>query len=120
MTLWITGQSSTNTLTATVGVRKTRAVKIPFTVSGMLPNSIFTFWANGTDMTWATRQSGQKMGDTIMSDAAGNVTFDFYAEMNNEISASNNITKYYQFQLKNIVGTVKAFTIMPQTLTVRI
>lgn len=119
MTLWITGQKSANTLTSTVNINKTRAVAVPFNVPGLLPSSVFTFWCNNTDMTWAVRQSGKKLGTGLASDDKGNLSFTFYGEMNNNINSTDNITKYYQFQIKNIRGETKAVSVVPQALTVR-
>lgn len=120
MTLWVTGQVSANTLTPTVAnLRNVRAVNLPFTIPGLMPNSYFTFWLNNTDMTWATRQTGKKMGQPLLSDERGGVYFEFMAEMFTNEAASQDKTKYYQFELRDISGNKVASTVMPQTLAVR-
>lgn len=120
MTLWVTGQVSANTLTPTVAnLRNVRAVILPFSIPGLMPNSYFTFWLNNTDMTWATRQSGKKMGQPILSNDKGSVFFEYLAEMFTNEAASQDKTKYYQFELRDISGTKMASTIMSQTLAVR-
>lgn len=120
MTLWITGQVSANTLTPTIAtLRNVRAVNLPFKVPGLMPNSYFTFWANNIDMTWATRQLGQKIGQRILSDAKGVVYFEFHGEMFSNEAGTQDQTKYYYFELRNISGVKVSTTIMPQTLAVR-
>lgn len=120
MTLWVTSEMSANTLSPNIAnLRNVRAVALPFSVNGLMPNSIFTLWLNNTDMTWATRQLGKKMGQTLMSDAKGGINFTFLGEMFTQETASQDRTKYYLFELRDIAGIKMASTVMPQTLAVR-
>lgn len=120
MTLWITGQISANTLAPTIAnLRNARAVTMPFSVPGLMPNSVFTFWLNNTDMTWATRQSGTKMGAGLTSDIAGKLDFEFLAEMVMSGGARGDLTKVYNFQVRDISGKNVATSVQKQVLAVR-
>ena len=121
MTIWQTNQTAANTSSTALTVRKTKALSIPISVNGLQPNSKYTFTYNTQDVTWATKQSGQKMGANggLISTANGNLSFQYFVELNNNLTSSQNMTKTHSFQIKDIQGNVAAVGQLQQKLTVR-
>src|SRR6185369_7244834 len=112
MTIWTPGSSASNTVL--VQIQKTRVTTITLPASGLKPNSSYTFWVNGVDMTWACRTPGSKMGNGLISDANGQMTVLFACEMSR--ASGNSGTKYHNMSLKDISGKTVVASMLQQTL----
>jgi len=121
MTIWLTDVSSTLSAdSVSIGIQKTKAFLMPFSINGLLPNSEYFFFVDDTDMTWATAQSGKNMGDGLLSDENGKLQFNFYAELIISTSeTSNDLKKSHLFQIKDVNGIVRATGIVSQKIKVK-
>ncbi len=113
MTIWTPKPSASTT--GQVVVQKTRTTTITLPAKGLKPNSQFTFWCNGVDMTWACRTSGTKQGTGLFSDDAGNLTVLFSVELG-QSSGSTGSTKYHNLSLQDINGVTVVQSLLPQQL----
>lgn len=113
MAIWTPLIGAANTALNTVP--KTRVTTIKLHANGLMPNSSYTFWCNGADMTWACRVTGARQGAGLISDQYGSMIVLFSAELVEDYSG-NEGTKYSSMQLKNIAGDVHSFSIAQQTL----
>ena len=114
----ISANDAFNTV-ASLTTGKTRAITLPFNVNGLLPLSPYTFWYNNNDASWSCRPYGGRLGDPLITDASGNLTFDWFAEVNNGMAGAASYTSYNQFQLRDINNISKALMILPQNIVVR-
>jgi hypothetical protein len=117
MGIWTTKAGSSRTPSS--NVPKTRVTTVKFSVNGLLPNSSYTFWCNGADMTWACRTSGTRQGSGLVTDASGSILVLFSCEIAPDFSSSSQglVAKYHNMYLKDTNGDVKAVSITPQRLT---
>jgi hypothetical protein len=113
MTFWTTTADAAST--STLPIRKTRMANLVYEANSLLPNSKFTFWMNGIDMTWACRQEGKRMGAGITSDAGGYVKLYFMAEINTPKGDTAVSTRYNMVYFKDINGNVVGVTVTEQT-----
>lgn len=118
MILWITGAISANNITSIAGISNKRALAVPFEVNGLNPNAFYTFWVNNTNMTWACRQYGTKLGDGLRSDNGGYLSFEFHTEIL-QVPIQNDMTKYYNYELRDIDDRITAVSITQQSLKKR-
>lgn len=119
MAFWLTHPINAYGNLPNIGQVPMNSVAMPFSVSSMVPNSVYTFWCNDINMTWATRQYGKKIGDTLLSDASGKLSFEFLGEMIKSPGISSEQTKYYTFQLRDIDGNIKATRVFSYNLIPR-
>lgn len=96
-------------------VHKIRATTMTVSASGLKPNSKYTLWCNGTDMSWACRTPGTRQGTGLMSDSTGSITVYFSMEITPEVGSSGSI-KYNSIELKDMNGDVHGVTLAQQTL----
>lgn len=96
---------------------KARMTTVTLNAVGLLPNSVYTFWVNGMDMSWACRTPGTKQGASLTTDETGSMTVYFSTEIYPDYSGSSgDSTKYHSFQLKDINGNLKSVGVIPQLL----
>jgi hypothetical protein len=117
MTIWTTDKSASTTQAG--NVPKTRVTTVTFVGRGLMPNSRYTFWVNGVDMTWACRTTGTKLGGGLLSDGTGTLTVLYSCEIVPDYTTggtSGGVTKYQTMELRNIQGNVKARSVNQQVL----
>lgn len=96
-------------------VSKSRSTTMTVNASGLKPNSPYTLWCNGVDMTWACRTAGTKMGSGLTSDASGSISVLFSVEVvPGTTTSSKGRTKYNSIQLKDLNGNVAIVSVSAQ------
>lgn len=60
---------------------QTQAREVKMTAAGLMANTTYTISVEGTDYGFATRQLGKKLGDPLVSNSSGQLTFFIYAEV---------------------------------------
>lgn len=101
-------------------VPKARMSTVTMKASGLLPNSVYTFWVNGVNMSWACRTPGTRMGTPLTSDSAGSMTVLFASEVQADFSGGvGNSTKYYSMYLQDLNGSVKSLAVTSQFLNAK-
>ena len=121
MSIWLTDKQNGQGSSPNVNIRRTRTFKMMLVAHGVKPTSEYMFIVNNIDMTWTTKQLGQKMGDALMSNALGNVIFDFYGELNSStMITSQQAQKNYQFAITGKDGVIYAISSISQTLNARV
>jgi hypothetical protein len=113
MTIWTTTSEAANS--STLSVRKTRAASIPISIPGLKPGGVYTIKVNDTDMTWAARQPGTRMGSGLQADSGGWLEATLMVEVNPVTGASSG-ERYHTITVLDPVGNVKAVTVMTQKL----
>ena len=116
MPIWTTSSNSSNT---SLGfVIKTRTATVTYNANGLKPNSQYKFWCNGTEMTWACRTPGTRLGAGLVSDQYGSMTVLFHAEMIPDSTlnqTSGTTVKYNNMYLTDINGKVSSLSVSKQT-----
>jgi hypothetical protein len=87
MPIWTTTKPSS--IISAHQVAKSRMTTVILNANGLMPNSQYTFWCNGVDMTWACRNPGTKMGTGLYSDMSGSMIVYFSAEITEDYATTN-------------------------------
>jgi hypothetical protein len=75
MPLW----STSNVVFAdtTQDTLRSKAFNVPISVTGLKPNTKYDFYLDSVLYTWACKPFGKNLGDNLVSDASGKLTFYF-------------------------------------------
>lgn len=78
--------------------------RFDFSLSGLKPSTRHYFYFENTDKSAKCRQLGKTLGQNLITDAYGNLTFEFYYE--SDIPHDTTITDYVQAELllSNLAG----------------
>lgn len=108
----------------TIGTPITTNQALEYNIWGMIPNTNYTCYVNDVDYSWATKQWGKNLGESITSDANGKARFFILFEIPFEASYSydfdnTNQTIYdqrnnqnNQFPTDNIHQMVRTITLI--------
>lgn len=115
MPIWTSPRNASTKQSAHVS--KTRVTTITLSTNGLMPNSTYTLWCNGIDMSWACRTPGSRQGQPLTSDQYGSITILYSAELTPDYGlGGQNSSKYNSMILKNINGETHSIGISSQTL----
>jgi hypothetical protein len=77
MTVWALSNA---VFTTSVGFSKVKAFAIPNVIKGLKANSPYDLYVNKINMDWACQPFGGNLGDPLISDATGTLTFTWFFE----------------------------------------
>lgn len=78
--------------------------RFDFSLTGLKPNTKHSFYFENTDKSTKCRQLGKTLGQDLITDAYGNLSFEFYYE--SDIPHNTVVTEYVQAELllSNLAG----------------
>lgn len=114
--IWAT---SNTVLQNSTSFSKVQAFAIPQNLVGLKPNSPFDFFVNGVNMNWATQPFGGELGDQLISDAKGNLTFTWHLEQqyfhSYAINGLNTANTYLTLEMRG-KDNISSFFYIPVSL----